>query len=186
MKLESLDFRKMLPAWMREDEYNIALAEAINEVLADPLSRVKTLRTWDQIDNLTSEELDELAWENNIDWWESGWDIETKRANIKEATKINEKRGTKYSVERILESVFGTGTVIEWFEYDGDPYHFKVTAQGDLTEERLAKFRKLIEITKPARSVLDSIESIIPLESKIYLGSVCQSHNKNIISVEDT
>ena len=34
----------------------------------------------------------------NIEWWESGWDIEVKRANIKDARKIIEKKGTKYSV----------------------------------------------------------------------------------------
>lgn len=186
MKLETLDLKKILPGFMKEDEFDVLLADAITEVLQDSFTRVKTLRTWDQIDNLTSEELDELAWELNIDWWESEWDIEIKRATINESQKINEKRGTKYSVEKILESVFGTGTVLEWFEYSGSPYHFKVYGLGEMTEERIEKFRKLIEITKPARAVLDSIESISPLESKTYLGAVCQSHNKNVIVVEET
>ncbi len=71
MRLENLDFKKMLPHWMREEDFDVALADEITDVLSEPGEKVKTLRTWDQLDYLTSEELDELAWEINIDWWRS-------------------------------------------------------------------------------------------------------------------
>ena len=85
----------------------------------------------------------------------------------------------------ILDKVFGTGEVHEWFEYSGDPFHFRVVANSEqVTEEQLEKFRKLIGITMPARSVLDEIEIITPVKSSTYLGALSTSYCKNVIIAE--
>ena len=184
MNLGTLDFAKLLPRWMRDDDYNIALADAITDVLGTDLARVKTLRVWDQVDKLTSEELDELAWEMDIDWWESAWEIEIKRDVIKTAQKIISTKGTKYSVVAALTAIFGSVTVLEWFDYGGDPYHFKVETKNQMTPEKMAKFIKTIDNIKPVKAVLDSVDVVSPSTGSIAIGALNTSYNKNIIIME--
>ena len=83
MKISDLDFVRLLPAFMRDDEAAIALSKAMNTLIQPPGSRIPTIRTWDEIDNLNEPECDELAWELDIDWYDStGMSLEEKRETI--------------------------------------------------------------------------------------------------------
>ena len=109
---------KLLPQFMRGDEANAALSQAMDALLAEPAKRSRILRKWDQIDNMNHAQLDEMAWEFNIDWWDSAFSLETKRAVVKSCYRVHEKRGTKWAVEELITSAFGMGKVTPWFEYD--------------------------------------------------------------------
>ena len=50
MKVSELDFVRLLPAFMQEDEAAIALSKAMNQLIGDPGKRLSTIRTWDKID----------------------------------------------------------------------------------------------------------------------------------------
>ena len=52
MKVSTLDFIRLLPAFMRDDEAAIALSKAMNQLIAEPGSRIQTIRTWDKIDEI--------------------------------------------------------------------------------------------------------------------------------------
>lgn len=94
MKVSELDFVRLLPAFMRDDEAAIALSKSMNRLMGEPSKRLKTLRVWDNIDNLTEAECDELAWELDVDWYDStGMSLEEKRNTIKLAQQIKRKRG---------------------------------------------------------------------------------------------
>ena len=121
MKLENVEIVKLLPPWMRQDEANAALSRSASSLFQEPAKRIKQLRIWDKIDELDDDMLDELAWELNIDWYSSAMEISKKRATIKVAHLIMEKRGTKWAVEQLISAYFGTGYVKEWFEYGGVP-----------------------------------------------------------------
>ena len=127
MKLTTLEFLRLLPSFMREDPAVKGLAEAMESILAEPAAAVKTARSWDQIDNLDDAQLDELAWELDIDWYSKDLPIESKRALIKSSDQVYAKRGTKWAVEKVMEDVFGGGYVTEWNAYGGEPFHFRVT-----------------------------------------------------------
>ncbi len=171
MKLEDLDIKKLLPHWMREEDFDVALADEITQTLDVTLKRVKTLRTWDQIDNLTSDELDELAWEINIDWWQSSWDIETKRNVVKTAQAIIDKRGTKWAVEQLAISAYGEGKVTEWFqELGGLPYYFKIETNAPSTEEGMRILLSMIDKVKPARSHVEKIDFNREILQDLYAG----------------
>ena len=114
MKISDLDFVRLLPAFMRDDEAAIALSKAMNKLIQPPGSRIPTIRTWDEIDSLNEPECDELAWELDIDWYDStGMSLEEKRETIKLAQQIKRKRGTKWAVERLISAYFGEGYVME-------------------------------------------------------------------------
>ena len=159
MKITELDFVRLLPAFMRDDEAVIALSKAVDKLMGDPGKRLSTIRTWDKIDELTEEECDELAWELDIDWYDStGMGLDEKRETIKLAQQIKRKRGTKWAVERLVTAYFGEGYVEEWFETGGEPYTFVATTPNvQITEETIDKFMEAVNAAKNARSHLAGV-----------------------------
>lgn len=159
MKLSDLDFVRLLPAFMREDDAVIALSNAMNKLIGEPGKRLATIRTWDKIDELNEAECDEMAWELDIDWYDStGMSLEDKRNAIKSAQQIKRKRGTKWAVERLIASYFGEGYVAEWYEIGGTPYTFVVmTTNTHVTAENYAKFIEAAQIAKNERSHIAAI-----------------------------
>ncbi len=50
MKVSNMDFIKLLPAFMQDDEAAIALSKAVNKLIGEPGKRLATIRTWDKVD----------------------------------------------------------------------------------------------------------------------------------------
>jgi len=93
MKVSNMDFIKLLPAFMQDDEAAIALSKAVNKLIGEPGKRLATIRTWDKVDELTEAECNEMAWELDIDWYDSeGMSLTEKRNTIKLAQQIKRKR----------------------------------------------------------------------------------------------
>ena len=159
MKISELDFVRLLPAFMRDDEAVIALSKAMNVLLGEPGKRLHTIRTWDMIDELTEAECDELAWELDIDWYDStGMGLEEKQETIKLAQQIKRKRGTKWAVERLITAYFGEGYVMEWYETGDAPFTFMVlTTNAHVTAENYEKFKEAANAAKNERSHLAGI-----------------------------
>lgn len=158
MKLNDIDFLKLLPQFMRNDAAVFGLSEGMNQIVRDLDGSVSTLSTWDRIDRLDEAELDELAWELNIQWYDTGASIEVKRNLIKNSDKVFQRLGTKWAVENIINAYFGEGYVEEWFEYDGEPGHFRVFSPNpSLNNERLTEFLNVLNKVKRASAKLDGI-----------------------------
>ena len=158
MKISDLDFVRLLPTFMRDDEAVLALSTAMNNLIGEPGRRLHTLRTWDKIDELTEEECDALAWELDIDWYDASIGLAEKRETIKSAQQIKRKRGTKWAVERLISAYFGTGYVVEWYEMDESPFTFAViTTNGKIAEQDYDKFLKAVNAAKNARSQLTKV-----------------------------
>lgn len=155
MRISELDFVRLLPAFMRDDEAAIALSKAMNKIMGEPGKRLNTLRTWDKIDELSEAECDDLAWELDIDWYDStGMTLDEKRATIKMAQQIKRKRGTKWAVEQLITAYFGEGYVVEWYDMDdGIPFTFSVlTTNPHTTAENYHKFLEAAKAAKNERS----------------------------------
>lgn len=159
MKISELDFVRLLPAFMRDDAAVIALSQALNQLIGEPSKRLDTISTWGKIDELNEAECDELAWELDIDWYDSaGMGLAEKRETIKYAQQIKRKRGTKWAVERLISSYFGEGYVAEWYEMDSAPYTFFVlTTETEITDENFAKFVEAANAAKNERSHIAGI-----------------------------
>lgn len=159
MKLESLDFKRLLPEFMRNDAAVQGFVKAVEDILSLPCSQIRNARIWDRIDCMTDSALDELAYELDIDWYTKDLSLESKRAVIKSSDKVYAKRGTKWAVEQVINDVFGGGYVTEWFDYGGQPFHFRVTTSYLLqSQDVIERFRALVAKAKRCSAVLDSIE----------------------------
>lgn len=181
MSIYNPDILKLLPQFMRNDQANIALAEAVNALIAVPAQKSKILKKWNQFDNMDHDQLNEMAWEFNIDWWDSSLPLDRKRAILKTCYRVHEKRGTKWAVEELITSVFGMGKVIEWFEYGGQPFYFKIITNATLTEDGMKFFLNMIDKVKNARSHVESIEVTRSIKQSMYAGTAQSSFNKCVI-----
>ena len=171
MKLTDIEFIKLLPQFMRDDKANQGLAAAIDEIVPQLAQSLALLSTWDHIDELGEAELDELAWELNILWYDTGATIAVKRELIKNSDKVYQRLGTKWAVENVISTYFGEGHVEEWFEYGGEPGHFRVASPNPtINNERLNEFLNLLNKVKRASAKLDGIVITLTGQMSTYAG----------------
>lgn len=158
MKISELDFLRLLPAFMREDEAVQALSCAMDTLLGEPGKRLHSISAWSSVDNMTDAECDEMAWELDIDWYDNTASLEEKRETIKSAQQIKRKRGTKWAVERLIGIHFGEGWIMEWYESGDAPYTCKIlTTNAHVTAENYAEFVASANIAKNERSRITGI-----------------------------
>lgn len=161
MRISTADVIKLVPEFMRNDEAVKGLAAAVNKLIREPGQKVKTVRVWDQIDELDDAQLDELAYELDIDWYSSSLPLENKRAVIKISDLVHSRRGTKWAVEELISAYISPGFVEEWYE-DGyvnpKPFHFSVyTSHRHVTDTMLQEFKAIAKVAMSVRSCLDGV-----------------------------
>lgn len=172
MKTREVDFKKFLPLFMRDDEFNIALCEALNDIFRD--INTDKLRIWDKLDELTHEELDELAWELNVLWYNKAGSLAAKREQIRTSFDVWRTLGTKHAVETVVSQLFIKGKVLEFWEAGLEPHHFVVEIYDPraLTPDGEKEFRRILEIVKRKSQNLDSIKLILTPNFWTYTGVV--------------
>lgn len=171
MKLSNIAFLKLLPQFMRDDDAVRGLAAAIDEIVPDLAASIDKLSTWNHIDEMSDTELDELALELNIPWYDTTASLAIKREVVKNSDKVYKHIGTKWAVENIIRTYFGDGYIMEWFEYEGEPGHFRVySSNPSLNNERLAEFLTLLNKTKRASAKLDGISITLDAELALAAG----------------
>ena len=175
MRLSTADILKLVPEFMRDDEAVKGLAAAVNELIMVPGQKVKTARVWDQIDELDDSQLDELAYELDIDWYSSGLPTETKRAVIKISDLVHSRRGTKWAVEELISAYISPGFIKEWYEegyINPRPFHFSVyTSHRSVTNEIIQEFRAIAKVAMSVRSRIDGVYFSDTFGSKTTIGS---------------
>lgn len=95
------------------------------------------------------------------------------RELIKNAFEIHYYSGTFYSLNKALNALYSDVRVREWFEYKGEPYHFRLeldASKNGLSPQILKRSDELINKYKNVRSVYDgaSIKAIASINLKAY------------------
>lgn len=175
MKLNALELDRMLPLFMREDNTFQGICYALEGEIKQLYEQTNLIKLYRNIDNLPEEVLDELAWQFNSIEYNKSYSMNIKRELIKNCLSTHHKRGTVASVEEIATKIFGNATVTEWFEYGGEPYHFKVfTANVSTSDEMIIEFSRVIKQTQNIRSHLEEvIAETIDSMDVFYGGVVC-------------
>ncbi len=100
-----------------------------------------------------------LAWECDTDI--SGLDEATARAVIRAAFDAMQYGGTAKALIGPVEALSESVKVVEWFEYGGDAYNFRVeidSSQSGLSYELITKLENTAHKQKNVRSRLESIK----------------------------
>lgn len=154
----------------------IALDETTARIGAVPVP-IKTL--WNP-ETCPVDLLPWLAWALSVDYWDPTWSEETKRAVVAESMEYHRRKGTPWAVEHaLLRAGAGSPEVIEWFDYGGSAYRFKVRIEGRIpTDADRARYYLVINGSKNVRSWLDSLINRIPVDLEYYRAMVIRYHTK--------
>lgn len=163
--LNNVDLLALQSHYMQGDVTTQALSAALNPLFQELGSLVDLVIIYPRIGELSGAVLDELAWGLHVDGYDALADDDEKRRLILNSFLIHKYKGTAFAVRKIVESVFGSaGTIEEWFQYSGNPYHFRMDifceSRGVTVADQL-RAMQLVEAGKNLRSVLDGIRLIL-------------------------
>lgn len=176
---DSRSILNTFPPALALDDDKRKLAESISGSIAQLMSDTDKAAVFTRIDDLDEPLLDILAADLKVDWYDYEGTIEEKRKTIRECINVHRYKGTKYAVETALKGVYENVRVSEWFEYGGEPYHFKVTIYDSANDdEKRSRILDKIKYYKNLRSVLDDVIFMIgtsaemPLKVGIKAGAI--------------
>lgn len=173
MDISNIDLLALQTNAMKSDPTTIGLCAALTPQLDIVSNQTDSILIYSNIDKLSNEVLDILAWQFHMDWYVASADIDTKRRLIKSAFKVHKSKGTPYAVEQVIQDMFGDGYVTEWFEYGGDPFNFKViTTNPSVTAELANQFNMVVNAVKRRSTVLEQIIISLSAELNIFYAGV--------------
>ncbi len=147
----------ILPDVFTDAEKTKAFAEAERDVRRMIYDFSVRAMIYVHLDSQKDEVLDLIAAEMKTQYYSSGLDRETKLRLIGNTMRWHIQAGTAGAVQEMIQTVFGSGEVMEWFEYGGEPFYFRIRADDDLTPDMLDEFKERISRVKNTVSTLETI-----------------------------
>lgn len=150
---------QILPENLANDTNVSASAKAIDSQLQLVSRNTNLPLIYFNLDDLSSEQLDHLAYSWDAPIWRQTWPMEMKRTVLKNVIQDKRKRGTLGAVKAAVESLSYVTEITEWWQTTpkGTPHTFTATVQleqysGVLESELQEDVIALINDAKPVRS----------------------------------
>lgn len=116
----------LIPDSLKHDSNVRAICEALTPEVQAVANDIQQCVLLPRIGELPEKVQELLARQLHVDFYDGELSLETKRELVKNSVRWHKRKGTPGAVEELVSTVFGEGTVEEWFEYGGEPYYFKV------------------------------------------------------------
>lgn len=113
------------------------------------------------IEKVNENILDYLAVELRTQAYKDTLPLPIKQALVAGTLMFYTKLGTPAAVEWIIRSFFGSGHVLEWFEYGGTPNYFRIILEDQPPAEHKQEFLAAIELVKRKSQWLEKIVVLI-------------------------
>lgn len=169
----------LLPDSIKKDPFIVALGEAVEIELKEAYREAESMSDFSNVNALSEDLLDYIAYQKHVDFYDYTLPLETKRKLVKESAYFHRIKGTPKAVEMLIETVFGDGKVVEWFEYEGVPGYFKViTNNTSVTNELAEQFIRVLDSAKRKSAWLEKVEITQVDEMNLYIGSVVHTGDK--------
>jgi len=176
--LQTVNLADLIPPSIANDDQVKAAVAAINNEMQSCTLQIEQAMLIARIDELDNNTLDQLAWHYNVLFYEDGSTVEQKRAAIKRAIYWRRIAGTKAAVEEGIATLQYKPKVIEWWQFGGLPYTFKldVGVSGlPVTDGMYDQVERIVELTKNTRSHLIGVTIRSEVEGSLYVGATTLS-----------
>lgn len=164
-----------IPANLLADPKVEHMIKSLQKPLDDRVEWIDKINFRTDLESLPDEIIEHLLWENHITPRE-GLALAISKAEkialIKSAKELHRLKGTKLAIERIFFILDLDAMLEEWFEYSGDPYHFRLdveVSKKGLTESQFWWLENLLKEYKNERSWLERIRLHLKAEAKLHL-----------------
>jgi len=180
--IEQIKLIDLIPPNLQSDDKVRAAAEALDAELKKVTQLIPATALLHMIDTLPERWVDELAWQWHVDFYDPTLDLKIRRELVKNSFRWHKRKGTPSAVTELIATVFGSGDVVEWYEYGGQPGYFRVvTSDPAATTERAQQFLDAINSVKNARSWLESIQITTEATMPLYFGGMVHTGDYIII-----
>ena len=163
----------------------IALSYALQRSVNLIAKRSDESRVYCAIDQLPEKILDVLAVEMRSLYYDEDLTVEKKREIVKNTMQWYTKAGTPAAVEELIQTIFGVGKIVEWFDYEEGPFTrgtFDIVTSALLEKDIIEKFASIIKKVKNTRSHVRRILVEREIHVKNIVGTVCASWQESTIS----
>ncbi len=168
------------PPNLAEDPECAAILNAASAAFRKLADKAEMLILLPNIDRQPSEIVDALAYHYHVDFYDASLPLETRRELVKNHNEWHRIKGTPEAVERIIQTVFGDGYLVEWYQREGmDPYTFEVhTANEAAAGKKLQQFVAAINAVKNVRSHMTRIVVDENTSGTMYVGAAMMIQEK--------
>lgn len=161
--LKGSRFTDILPGNLAGQVETQAFAYAVGRQIEKLCAYADNTRIYAALASLPEKTLDYLAIELRTPAYNEQFSIGVKRALIESTLTFYARMGTPTACNMIIETIFGTGYIEEWFSYGGDPHHFRAYVGqdgGPIDPGDLEEFRRVLGSVKRLSSWLDDVITI--------------------------
>jgi P2-related tail formation protein len=178
--LDEVTLLELLPPNLRGDPDIIAASAAADASFKELVGTIAKVLTIADIDNASSEVVDALAVEMRCDFYDQSLPLDNRRKLVKNAYLYKFLKGTPFVVQGVVSDAFSNAMVREWFQYNGEPYHFRVITDDDL-EDKAVSVIEAINSVKNVRSYFDGISAVNKAPFTEYVGFAVRTAKKQTI-----
>ena len=157
----------IVPPALTHDPAMMARAAADAEALAARLAEIDRVGIISNIDALDEPVLDILARDFKVDWYDPEYSLEEKRRTVKSSWRVHKTLGTKAAVETAISAIYPHTKVLEWWEYGGEPYHFRLDiniTNDNIDSEKQRRVLERLNFYKSLRSHNDGVTYFVEAE----------------------
>jgi len=166
----------LIPQVLTSDAQVQAMSAAISPQMQAVSNAIVECILLARLDELDEDIVDLLAWQYHVDFYDDELTLTQKRELVKQAIDWHRRKGTPSAVKDAVSTVFSNGVVTEWFDYDGEPYYFRVTTDEVVSDATAySRLVKLINTVKNTRSWLEAIILQRTWSGNMYFGSALVS-----------
>lgn len=164
MRVSEIDFVKFIPDLMQDDPDVIAIAKAQNLFYKIVGKKINVLSRWGKFDQMTEEELDLFAEDFFIPWYKTSDTKDVKVSNLEHFVEVWSRLGTPKAIETVLEDIYGSAELIEWFsnkeDYRNGEFAVQVKDFDSFTQENKRRLNNVLEIVKRKSQSIASIFTV--------------------------
>lgn len=161
-----------MPRILTEQDWVKAIADAALKLHKQTMEFTQGSQVFTSIDTVSEEVLDSMALEFNISWYRQDSPIQVKRDVIKASYAVHAKLGTPWAIEKLMSDFYGPVEVREWWEYGGEPGHFKlICANEEVTNTKKEEAMALLSACTRASNAMDDIYIGMTGELPLFAGT---------------
>ena len=161
----------ILPAGLARDEEVKALSYSINKAMKRVFDRLNSALIMLNVSGLHEDILDARAAELNTPYYDENLPFDTKVVLVKKTIQLYRKAGTPTAVKEMIDYVFGSGMLIEWFENNGTPGTFQIVTTEPLSADTFNLLNKIVSKIKNVSSSLDKVIAGQKLETETHIAA---------------
>lgn len=161
--MNNIKFLDLLPDSLKNNKDVIKFSSIIDDYFLNVDAVISKLNLYKQLFDNTLEErfVDKLAGDLHLlanEGYRFAKNVDEKRELVKNSLILHKTKGTKYSLEKVLEILnLKNSKITEWFESKSNPFTFKIDIKEmtGLDEEKIKLLIYMIHEFKNIRSHID-------------------------------